>query len=93
MEYLLIIILILAVVYLYLERNKLQAKIDTLEKRLNVQFQESEHNPLSSIYVTPDVQHKVSLLKEAGKKEEAINLLKDKTPFDYIMAKKYIEHL
>lgn len=93
MNYLANIFMIIVIAVLLIDRSLLKENISKLEKNLQVQAQEADYNSLSKAYVPAQLNYQLLELKQSGQELEALKLLRDNSSFDWVMAKKFIDHL
>ena len=93
MEYSAIALVLIIGMLAYNEISALKRKISSQEKRLNQLAKLTGHDDLSSYWISDELKGQAVQLKRAGKKVEAIKMIREQTQMDLFEAKQYVDQL
>lgn len=93
MEYSILAIVVMAGLLGWNEITSLRKRITSLEERLNQLAKRTNHEDISSDWVSDEVKELVMNLKQAGKEVEAVKTIRDHTQMSLIDAKQYVDKL
>lgn len=75
------------------EITSLRKRITSLEERLNRLAKQTNHEDISSDWVSDEVKEIVMHLKQTGKEIEAVKTIREHTQMSLIEAKQYVDKL
>lgn len=87
------VLIIAILLFSYVEISELKLKIAELQTQVNQLCQLTNHEPLSSCYISDKLKEKVLHLKNAGKPVRAIILIHASVDMSLVEAKRYVDAL
>lgn len=93
MEYSILAIVVMSGLLAWNEIKSLKTRISSLEERLNQLARQTNHENISSDWVSDEVNELVTKLKQTGKQVEAVKTIREHTQMSLIEAKQYVDKL
>lgn len=93
MEYSILAIVVMAGLLAWNEITSLKKRISSLEERLNLLARRTNHENISSDWVSDEVKEFVTKLKQTGNQVEAVKTIREHTQMSLIEAKQYVDKL
>lgn len=93
MEYSAIVLVCVVGLLLYNEISTLKRTVKKQEKRLNQLAELTNHEEVSSCFVSQELKEQALKLKRQGKLIEAVKKIREHTQMDLVEAKRYVDQL
>lgn len=93
MIYAVIILLLISVLLLYMQIEKLKKRVEKQQKQIDALCEATEKRNLTSYYISDDIKAQLRDLKNSGKEVEAVKKVREMTTLDLLAAKQYVDKL